>query len=115
MEGMKRCLKEKNEALLARTREDGNKVVRKELRKIRGCVATEVVDYVFKEGYEFVLGTRKMPCFRATTVVVESHCLDLLTTRKALMLLRVPSSRLPESMIFQHNCSQQLSRRNSCF
>lgn len=52
-----------------------------------------------------------MLSFRATTAMGETHCLDLLTTSKALMLLRVPSRHPPVSLSFQRNCSQQLTRR----
>lgn len=48
MEGMKWCLEEENETLPARTREDRNKVIRKEDRRVRGCVATDIFDYVVK-------------------------------------------------------------------
>lgn len=75
-------------------------MIRKEDRKNRGCVPTEVVDDVVKVGYEFVLDTHKMLSFRATTAAGEIHCLDLLTTSKALVLLRVPSRHPPVSLSF---------------
>ena len=106
MEDMKWCLEEENETLPARMREDGNGMIRKEDRRIRGCVATEIVNYVVKVGYEFELDTHKMLSFRTTTAAGETRCLDLLTTSKALMLLRVPSRHPPVSLSFQLNCSQ---------
>lgn len=86
--------------LPSRMREDGNRAIRKEDRRIRGCVATEMVNCVVKVEYEFVLETHKMLCFRATTAVGEIHCLDLLTASRALMLLRMPSRHPPVSMSF---------------
>lgn len=111
MKGMEWCLEEENEIVPARTREDENGVIRKEDRRIRGRVATEDIGYVVKGGYESVLDTHKMLSFRATTAVRETHCLDLLTTCKALVLLRVSSRHPPVSLSFQLNWSHQLSLR----
>lgn len=97
---MKWCVEEENDNTAVKN-EGGWEQSNKEGRRgIRGCVATEVVNYVVKVEYEFVLETHKMLCFRATTAVGEIHCLDLLTTSKALMLLRVPSRHPPVSMSF---------------
>lgn len=44
VESMRWCLEEENEILSGRRREGGNRLIRKEDRSIRGCVATEIVD-----------------------------------------------------------------------